>query len=341
MLIDSNIDKLWLTFSQEISKTALVGHRGRVNAIAISHDANFIVTATNDHTACIWRAGNCIRLIGHNAPINCLTISSDNKFIATGSADGTAAIWDGQTGKHLVQLMGHTNSINSIDISPDNKFIVTGSSDNTACLWNPWNTHSALICQLIGHTQKINVVRLLPDNSILTASDDKTVLVWNMQGRCIKNFLHRAEVTNIIRPYQNYFFIEGFSDSAAHFFAPEKGFYLVDSCGEKNCRTLPMHRWQMRCFSDKELSLHLASSRNRIAIYNRGSRTWFDFGCHRSHITAAEISPDLSFVVSGSKKDNVIYIWSIRPKIDQLLSREISIKKLIFILELNEKPKQQ
>lgn len=130
MLIDSNIDKIWHIFSKEISKTALVGHKGRVNAIAISPDTNFIVSATNDHTACIWRAGNCIRLTGHNATVKCIAISSNNKFIATGSADGTGAVWNAQTGKCLAQLAGHTAGINSIDISPDNKFIVTGSSDS-------------------------------------------------------------------------------------------------------------------------------------------------------------------------------------------------------------------
>lgn len=336
MLIDTNLNRLWYIFSKEISRTALVGHKGRVTAIAISPDTSFIVTATDDNTACLWRSGNCIRLVGHNDTINCISISSDNHYVATGSADNTAAVWDAQTGNRLLQLIGHNGSINSISISHNNEFIVTGSSDSTACVWHGFT--GRLICQLIGHTQKINSICILPDNHVITASNDKTLKLWDNEGNILQEFEHRDKIT-IIRPFVRGFIIMGTHDFVTYYWDVHKGFFfLKDYSPSPIERVVPLHDFKMISILDKTISLKMLRECEFIKIASNDSTRCFKrvIGRHISPITAAEISSDLSFIVSGSAKDNVIYIWSIRPTIEKLLSPEISIKYLISILELDE-----
>lgn len=333
VLIYRYIDKIW-DRSSEISKTALVGHKGRVNAIAISPDTNFIVTSTDDHTACIWRAGDCMRLIGHNSDIHCIAISNDNKFIVTGSADNNAIIWDAESGKRLLQLSGHTANINSIDISIDNKFIVTGSNDNSSRVWNA--TSGQCICQLLGHAQQINAVCVLPDNNIITASDDKTVKLWDSHGNFIKQFEHKDKITNIIKVANQCFTIEGPNDFVTYYWDLNNGLYVLKDYPERNSRLFSMHRWKMKLPSGKPVSLQLLAHHKHIEISTSYKHEWLELAYHRSRVTAVEIAPDLSFIVTGSAKDNVIYIWSIRTIIDKLLSEDVSIKSLISFLELNK-----
>lgn len=333
MLIDRNIAKIWHLFSKKISKTALVGHQGKVNAIAISNDTNFIVTATDDTTACIWRHGNCTRLIGHNGSINCVAISCDNRYVATGSSDNGARLWDATTGKCLAQFVGHTDSINSVDISTNNSFIVTGSSDNTARIWNK---NGLCIGQLFGHTRKINDVALLPDNKIITGSDDKTVRVWDNQGNFVKLFRHKGRIIKILKLAPDFFLIKepsGFE------------YYKYYQCGAfkrlENSEILSsLMTWK---FSADSSFIIEKMNRNITIIasddYEALNASELKFikinaeSLNKSEITVIEISSDLNFIVAGYEND-VMYMFSIRPKIEQLLSPETSIADLISMLGL-------
>lgn len=325
MLIINNIDKVWPLYLNEISKATLAGHIGRVNAIAISPDTKFIVTATADRTACIWRTASYLRLMGHTDAVNCVAISSDSSFVVTGSADNTAAIWETQTGKRLTQLIGHTGSINCIAITPDHKFIVTLSSDNTVRVWGKNGICISLITTQVGRMDDLYV---FSDNIILIARNDKIYHFCDFQGTCIKQFdTSQEQQCRDILPHfwkinQGFYHSRGHLGETRHFVMPT--IYDIS----KDTAIFPL--------------LYVANYiKNEIHISNTDGSKVYKLplkNSHESKITVLKVSSDGSFIVSGSESDNVIYVWSIRPKIDQLLSPNISIKDLISILGLTKEP---
>ena len=66
-------------------------------------------------------------LKGHADSINDCAISADASFIVSASEDNTLKIWDASTGRERTTLVGHTGGVTSCAISPDGRFIVSTS----------------------------------------------------------------------------------------------------------------------------------------------------------------------------------------------------------------------
>jgi len=99
------------------------GHTDGVNAIALSPDGRFLVSASDDTTLKLWEisSANVLRtLYGHDKPVLCLAVSPDSKLIASGSEDTTVRIWDVVTGKPRT-LGGHSTPVKEIAFSADGR----------------------------------------------------------------------------------------------------------------------------------------------------------------------------------------------------------------------------
>ncbi len=57
--------------------------------------------------------------------VNCLAISSDSKYVLTGSEDGTACFWDLNTGD-IIKLLCNDFPVQSVSLLPDGKHALTG-----------------------------------------------------------------------------------------------------------------------------------------------------------------------------------------------------------------------
>jgi hypothetical protein len=77
-------------------------------------------------------------LRGHEGAVDAVAISPDNHWLVTASVDRTARLWD-LTAKNPaaspVVLRGHEKEVSAVAISPDNHWLLTGSQDQTARLW--------------------------------------------------------------------------------------------------------------------------------------------------------------------------------------------------------------
>jgi WD40 repeat protein/serine/threonine protein kinase len=150
----------------------LLGHSGPVMVASFSQGGTRILTASLDHTACIWEAATGRRaalLVGHTNWVPQAVFRADGRQIATASWDGTAAIWDTVSGACLRQLKGHTLFVDAVAFSPDGKRVATGSWDMTARIWNAET--GQLLHTLSGHRGPIRLVAFSPDGMrLLTAS---------------------------------------------------------------------------------------------------------------------------------------------------------------------------
>ena len=121
---------------------------------------------------------------GHTGEIVSLVWGGDgDRYLASGGDDNTVIIWkrDSENKWRMdKRLEGHSNRINTIKFNPEYKNIVaSGSRDRTVRLWDVNSGQS--IGVLRKHTDFVDQVAFSADGKQLaSASDDKTVVVWNV-----------------------------------------------------------------------------------------------------------------------------------------------------------------
>ena len=202
-----------------------------------------------------------------------------------------------------------------------------------------------MYAQLIGHTRRINAIHMLSDNIIVTASDDKTLRLWDKHGTCVKQYDYfKGRITNITAVSETIFRAYGPYDIATYFrnlntnirdthvTFPQSTFFYVTHNFYKlyNC---------IRYSNSKGIktNVHVGVGYNKpksLEISENECKLLNIFKAHKSAITAISVSSDLSVIATGSESDNVIYVWSIKPIMHKLLADNISIEDLLFILGL-------
>jgi len=179
-ILTSAGDVVWVIELDGGGRTSLIGHRGKVQHASFSLDGLYVVTASDDRSARIWRADNQTTeavLRGHEGTVYHADFSPDGASIVTASWDRTARIWAVDTGRQLQVFTGHDKVVRSAAFSSDGKRVVTSSDDGTARIWRSDGTGD--VVTLYGHEGAIQSAVFSPDGlSILTASDDQTARVW-------------------------------------------------------------------------------------------------------------------------------------------------------------------
>ncbi|ODQ64403.1 WD40 repeat-like protein [Nadsonia fulvescens var. elongata DSM 6958] len=183
----------------------LTGHRDTVIALDRSHDGEWLVSASKDNEARLWRINTvnknyeCVATLrGHTGsvgavglpriPINPRHMPS---FILSGSQDLTIKKWeiasDG-TAKTSYTRKAHDKDINSMDVSPNDALFATASQDRTVKIWDMASGESVGV--LRGHRRGVWSVRFNHyDKLIVTSSGDKTVKLWNLNDySCLRTF---------------------------------------------------------------------------------------------------------------------------------------------------------
>lgn len=130
---------------------------------------------------------------GHALNVQAIALSHDGQHLLTGSQDGTAILWDARTGQQLRTLKAHRENVASVAISPDGQQGLTGSMDGTAILWElrsgkPLRTFKTP--NVASEELKFGfwAVAFSPDGKqALTASLD--VNLWDLQsGQLVRTF---------------------------------------------------------------------------------------------------------------------------------------------------------
>jgi Prp8 binding protein len=162
--IDNQI-RVWDLRMKKVAYT-LTGHTDTVTSLAISPDAQTLLSYSHDSTARTWdirpfaptdRAVKTLDGAPAGLEKNLIRASwdSEGRRMAAGGGDGTVTVWNNLDGKILHKLPGHKGAVNDVRISPD------GS---------------------MGESDIAGVEMLLPTDQhlVLSASTDRTMLLGEL-----------------------------------------------------------------------------------------------------------------------------------------------------------------
>ncbi len=117
---------------QPVPRAILKGHSGRLTSAQLSPDGVWVVTASRDRTARIWRAdgrGEPRVLEEHKRPLTVASYGPRGEHVLTASTDGTVRIHKVKGGGSPVVLRGAGKELTHAELSPTGAHALTVSAD--------------------------------------------------------------------------------------------------------------------------------------------------------------------------------------------------------------------
>jgi WD40 repeat protein len=321
MLVTANLSR----FVYGVQEKNRIANSSIVRSVAFSPDGKTIATGSWDNTVKLWNLeGKEIQTLkGHSASVLSVAFSPDGKTIATGSGDKTVKLWNLE-GKEIQTLKGHGADVSSVAFSPDGKTIATGSGDKTVKLWN---LEGKEIQTLKGHGADVSSVAFSPDgktiatsgsvsliigDSILfTGSGDKTVKLWNLEGKEIQTLKgHGADVSSVAFSPDGKTIATGSGDTTVKLWNLEG----------KEIQTLKGHGADVSsvAFSPDGKMIATGSWDKTIKLWNLEGKEIQTLKGHSAPVSSVAFSPDSKTIASGSR-DNTVKLWNLEGKEIQTL----------------------
>lgn len=172
-----------LSFSQQSAR-----------CIAVCPQKNEIAIGYSDNHIRIFDSINYTQKAdfeAHTNSIFTLAYSPNNQYLLSGSRDAHLKIWQVQYGNNLhsytlyQDIVAHLFTINHIAYSPNGEFFATCSKDKSIKLWQADNFKLLKVIdkgRYTGHKTSINKLVWLDDNTLVSCSDDRTIIIWNVQN---------------------------------------------------------------------------------------------------------------------------------------------------------------
>src|SRR6266571_9261724 len=148
-----------------------------------SPDGQWIVTASYDGTACVWKPNTVepFLTLPHPEPVFTAVFSPDGSRIVTACRDNIARLWNSRTGKVERELRLHTKAVLYATFSHDGRLVVTTSRDGTAQIW--YAATGKTFGPPLRHGGWVNRASFSPDNrKLVTAGSDHNACVWEVDS---------------------------------------------------------------------------------------------------------------------------------------------------------------
>ena len=196
MTVNTSLE-LWETASGRRIRSC-EGHTRAITSVAISSDAQYAVSASDDGTMRLWdlATGHCLRSMeGQEYSRTFVALSADGSRILSGNFDAVC-LWESTTGRCMRRFEREKGPVGAVALSAGGQWALSGGPD--LCLWE--TATGRCVCVFEGHTGDVNSVVLSADNDhALSGSEDRTLRLWEVAtGRCVRVFQGHADAVNSI-----------------------------------------------------------------------------------------------------------------------------------------------
>jgi WD40 repeat protein len=169
----------------------------KMRNVDFSSDSN-LVALRGENQVQIWQSNglHIADLPGHVSQVNTVKFSPDSSLIATLGDDNLIHLFR-KNGELLTILKGHKNLIRMIEFNSDSRFIASVSTSyGGRGEVRLWHRDGRSITTLEG--RQISKIQFSPNNQMIaTINLDKTIQLWDLEGRQIKTLLHNGNVTGL------------------------------------------------------------------------------------------------------------------------------------------------
>lgn len=216
-------------------------------------------------------------------PVYTAVFSSDedNTRILAGGQDGLVRLYDALTGTVLQRYVGNGNPVTGVDFSPENDEFVAGYSDGSVVLRAVGTDE--IIRAFVGHAAQVNAVAFGPDGSQVLSGDNAGVaILWDYAtGQELLRFEHGgAAVTSVaFSPTNTQRVLTGADDFTARMWSTVNG----------------------------------ALTQEFAPVFEGTTQV----AGHTDAVTAVDVSPDGTLVVTGSA-DRTVKVWNAEFGTEQL-----------------------
>lgn len=178
---------IWDAITYHKLKT-LKCNAGWIRSLSFSRDDKYIAGANGDATVSIWHvdSGDLLTVLKqHELDVRAVSFSPKYNHILSAGKDGQLLIWDLEDTSYVYHFPKVSKSIWAAKYSICGQLIASAHSDNIIRVWN--SESKKLEHTFEGHTDRIKSLSFSRENSLVSAGEDGSVRVWDLEnGNCNK-----------------------------------------------------------------------------------------------------------------------------------------------------------
>ncbi|MFO0911056.1 MAG: c-type cytochrome domain-containing protein [Isosphaeraceae bacterium] len=168
---------------------------GPVRVMVLDPIQDRVLAGYEDGRVRIWSLENgklLTTIEAHKAPVQALAYQEELEEILTGSPDGSAHLFDAKTGKLRATYGGHSGGVTAVAFLYESRAtgwseVVTGGADGAIKVWEKDPARGIVAMRhgaaTGGAASPVNALRPLGTGEFISASADKTLRTWKVEGR--------------------------------------------------------------------------------------------------------------------------------------------------------------
>lgn len=158
-----------------------------VRCISVNQLTHEVAVGSSDHFIRVFDEDLNLKKewLAHGNSVFTVRYTPDHKHLISGSRDARLKVWDVEANySQAAEVVAHLYAINHLDFSPDGKHFVTCSMDKSIKVWDLAELKLLKVidkARHAGHGTSVNKLLWTGfNNQLVSASDDRTLSVWQI-----------------------------------------------------------------------------------------------------------------------------------------------------------------